>query len=318
MKHGNILKEIEEELRDWMRPFAHSVCVAKSFRNEGEQADAQQQQQQQADATVDPFAGLDLENLPDDAKAAITKARTEFANLQVTAKTKEAEAAAQTDLAKKHQSRADRFHTQLKQHNLDPEGQHQQTQVDPDEVEINSLAKEYEKQLGLTPDIAKQYAKMQHIAYKRGKADILKTVGDAVGPHIQSIGTMSVDRLLTNASNEDQYADALSNDAIAQGAREILNTIVANGGAVDKLVIDTAIKMSIGEQAMKGNMPQQQQHQQTTQPQTIRSRGLFDNPPMNRGDSSRNNGAPVAKNEDTANAAAKVVEHMRRGLPVKK
>lgn len=316
MKHGNILKEIEEELRDWMRPFAHSVCIAKSFKNEGEQVDAQQQQQQTTDTVVDPFAGIDLENQPDDVKAALIKAKTEFANLQVTAKTKEAEAAAATDLAKKHQSRADRFHTQLKQHNLDPDGT-QQTQVDPDDAEINALAKEYEKQMGLAPDLAKSYAKMQHIAYKRGKADILRTVGEAVGPHIQSIGNMSVDRLLNNAAQEEQYADALSNDLIAQGAREILNTIVANGGAVDKNVIHTSISMAVGEQAMKGNMPQhqQQQPQQTT---TIRTRGLFDNPPMNRGDASRNNGAPVAKNEDTAKAVAQVTEHMRRGLPKKK
>lgn len=140
----------------------------------------------------------------------------------------------------------------------------------------------------------------------------MKTVGDAVGPHIQTTQFQSVERLLTNAAGTEKYAAALSDPTIANGAREILNQIVTGGGPVNETAIDTAIKLAVGEAAMKGNNPQMQQQQQQ---QTRIGTSIFNIPPMVRGDGVRGDATPVAKNEDTAKASGAVFAAMRRGLP---
>lgn len=310
-KHGSIYTSVEEEVRAFMRPFAHSVTIAKSFTGEEKQVEDQQPE-------VDPFAGIDLENLSDDAKAAITKAKTEFANLQTKTKTAEANALAKDLESRKHQARADRFQTTLKSHNLDPDKQQHQQQQNPDATEIQELADEYVKEMGLTPEVALAHAKMHHISNKKNESRILKTVGEAVGPHIQAVGNMSVDRLLNAASQKEEYFDALGNDDIVTGARDILNSIVVQGGAVDATVVDTAIKLSVGEAMMKGKFtPNSNNNPVQPQKQQVRT-SLFNNPQMIRNDGNRGDGSPIAKNEETAKAASLVMVAMSRGLPKKK
>lgn len=322
-KSDILLTESEKkEALAFMRPFAHSVVIAKTFLNEGESTETQQQQQQQTETEVDPFAGVDLENLPADAKAAIEKAKLGFANLQKEATTKAAEAAAATELARKHQSRADKFGTVLKQHNLDPEGKSSTTQASPEEQEIQELAAEFVKDLGVEQAVAIAYAKMHVKAMGRSEKRVLAQVGAAVGPHIQTVGSMSVDRILEQAANSEEFNGALVHDLVYDKAREILATIVSNGGAVDENTTRTAIQMAYGEVSMSGKLNQQQQQPQpvTRQP-TINRNGGFMFPPMKQpgnGNNGRNGSAPVAANDDTAKAVQRVADAMKRGLPVKK
>jgi hypothetical protein len=209
----------EEEARAFMRPFAHSVTIARSFKGEEKVADdPQQQQQQKATEPEDPFANIDFDNLPDAVKESLTKARLEFANLQTKATTAEATAKANEELARKHQSRADKFGTVLKQHNLDPDVK--ATQVDPDAAELESLTQEFVKDLGLTPEVAKAHAKMHLISFKRGRESILKTVGEAVSPHLQTVGAMSVDRIIQSAEQSEEFNSVLSNADVNTKSRE--------------------------------------------------------------------------------------------------
>lgn len=313
LKNAIIYKELEEELRDWMQPFAGSVRVAKSFKNEGEQEEKQEQKIE----PEDPFAGVDLENVPDDVKARLTELKVKFANLQSDTTKAKTEKEAVELQSRQHQARADKFDTELRKHNLHPT----QQQVATGNPVEDRLTAKYVKELQIPEAQARIYAKMNAMAYEDGKADILKTVGEAVGPHIQAVGTMSVDRLLNTAAQSNEYGEVLQNEYISAGAKQILNTIVASGGAVDQTTIDTAIKMATGEALMSGkySMNGQQQQQQQQQPRTFGGNSTT-NPPMRGPSFARNtgNGAPIAKNDETGRAATAVADAMRIGLKGKK
>lgn len=321
-------QKVREEFDRWNRPFAPSVVYAKSLRAEdppasgagktasGTDDDPGQQQQQEED----PLAGIDLDNLPEDVREKLTKFKGNIASLQKTSadalkKTETLEKAARTN-----QSRADQYAALLRKHNLLEDPNQRQQQQDPEAQILQELTADFVKE-GLDPATAAAYAKMQVKAHARLRTGLLEEVGKAVGPTMGQVGAMQVDRMLTAATNDDRFYEPLSQPEVFEGAREILLTMVQQGQRVDQPTLETAIKIAIGEFAMKPNQTQQQQQQAPPQRQQFqqnrqvtggtRFSGFAGAAPNPRRETT---GAPIPANAETARAGAKVAEAMKRSL----
>lgn len=322
MKTDRLLTVEEIYLGDFVRPFADTVIIAKSFRGEGE-TEGQTQQTQQTQQTVadDPFKDVDLENLPDAAREAITKAKAGFASLQTEAQTNKQKAEANDALARQHQSRADRFHTELRKHNLDPDSQRQQQNAEIDEVLDELTQKFIEK--GLTPEVAKVQAMLHSEAVKIGEKRTLKKVSEGLGGTMQSVGVMQVDRILGQAAMTQEYGEILQDQNVAAKTKEVLNTLVVGGNQITEETFKVALHMAVGELQIAGKMNQSQnQQQQNQQTRNFGNGGIFNNPQMiNPNRTTGGDGAPIPKkgmNDDTQKAINGVVASMRQGLTLKK
>lgn len=320
MKRDMINETVEEYLGDFVCKVANSVIVAKSFRGEVPEG----QQQQQLDAPVDPFKDVDLDNLPDAAKAAIEKARSDIANLQTTAKTATQKAAETEVLARQHQSRADRYDTELRKRNLHPEQQQQQQRTEEDELLEELTAKFVSK--GLKPEDAKVHAIMHAEAVKLGEERTLKKVGQGLGGTIQSVGVLQIDRILEQATGTQDFGPSLQNPEVANKTREVLNTIVANGNSVDQETFKTALQIAVGELTMAGKLNPNNDMQQTQQRQTtgniFSGSAPFNNPQMVRQGTQFGNsgGAPLphkGTNPETDRAINQTVKALTQGLKKK-
>lgn len=316
-------QKVRDELDRWSRPFAPSVIVAKSFRAEGPAsapvASDPAQQQQQEVGPVDPFAGMDIDALPEDIRQTITKAQTQFASLQ----TKEAEASKGREKADKeariHQARADQFQSKLQHHGLfDDPARPKANAESPEAALEKELAADY-LGMGFDKPTAEAYAKLQAKTFQKLQGRILAEVGGAVGPTVSTVGMMQADRMLLNAANSEQFGEPLADSEIYNVARETLMTLAQSGQRIDQPMLETAIKMAVGEITMKGPNANKQQQTRFQPPQArsvtggTRFTGYSGAAPNPR----PSNGAPVAANAETAAAAAKITEHMRRGMAKK-
>lgn len=310
--NDSIYTELKEELRRWNRPFAGSVIVAKSFRGEGEEVKLEGQQQQQQ-AEVDPFEGIDWDNLPESTKTALTKAKTDFANLQKD-KTDLTKKATDLDNARRiDQGLKEKFRNKLLSHNIDPDAEPQK-KTDPRDQRLNTLTEKYIKR-GLPPEQAKTFAEMNLDAIDMGREEVLKEIGGGLAPHLQNLGNMSVERMLTHASRSEEFQDYLQNEDVYKAAHDTLTTIAFNGGAIDNETLTTCIRMAVGEAAMKGKLNPTQSTMQNQQTRTFGNGGNFSMPPMTTPSRRGGDGMPVPANDDTAKAVNKVVAAMKRGLP---
>lgn len=323
MKSDTILTVEEIYLGDFVRPYANTVTIAKSFRGEEGQQQQQQQSQQTEQVADDPFKDVDLDNLPDAAKAAIEKARSGFATLQTEITTAKKSAEANEVLARQHQSRADRYDTELRKHNLHPETQRSQSQPEDEvlqELEAAFIAK------GLAPDIAKVQAMLHSEAVKIGEKRTLKKVGEGLGGTMQSVGVMQVDRILGQAAMTQEYGEVLQNQDVSSKTREVLNTMVVGGNPITEDTFKVALQIAVGELTIAGKMNpnNQQQNQQQQQPRMFGNQGTFNNPQMvnfNQNGNRSSDGAPIPKkgmNEDTQKAVNAVAASLRMGLKPKK
>lgn len=312
-------QKVRDELDAWMRPFAPSVVIAKSFRGE-EPSGAPASAVNDPPEDGDLFAGIDMDNLPDEVRETLLKkVKPAIASLQTTNATLASEKEKSEKLARQHQARADQFHTRLQKHGLieDPNAPAVPQQNANDKLQAE-LATEFEAD-GMPKEQAVAFAKLMAKTFGKFKDRTLSEVGGALGPMAVNVGAMQVDRMLLNAANTEQFANVLAEPEVMNMARETLLTLVQNGNRVDQALLDTAIKMAVGEMTMKGTTEQPNSRPGPTNITRevrggTRFAGFSNAAPTPRSSVS---GAPVAKSPETASAALKVAEAMRRGLKPK-
>lgn len=306
-----------------MRPVATSVLIAKDFKNQDEPSGDNPggADPNNPTAPADPFAGIELDNLPEEVRAAVVAGRTQFATLQTNVAKATADAQRLEAERREFQSRADRNEALLRKHNLDPNGQQQQQQQSPAQVLEKELYDSYIAG-GVDENNAKAWAKMNSITGSVLRKGILTEVGSAVTPHMQNTASLMVDRLLDQACTDPNLGQHLDDQKTYDTVRQYLQTLAQNGNNVDQPTIDTTVKMVVGERLMKGDFQQQQQQQyEPQQRQQVRGGSRGGNgagfhghviPPNN------NQQGPQAANLETANAINQVTLAMRRGMKTTK
>jgi hypothetical protein len=294
----------------------------------------QQQQQQQPPTDEDPFKDLSLDNLDDNTKAIIEKAKLSHATLSKGLKETQEKVGKIENVARQYQSTADRAISKLREHNLLDDGRPAATRQTPEEQQEEALAAAYVKS-GMQEPVAKQLAKTMMVGFGVLRPNILNEVGTVFGPQIGKLNGLAADRYLDDASASPESQLALKFPGVRDGARQIIDTMIQNRQDISKSSVDVAVKMALGEAMMKGGngdvtnlltqmktgQPPQQQQQQQQQPSLLSAffgghLGGAGNAPVTFGNGGT--GAPVAKNEDTARAAGKLAEIMDRQIGKKK
>jgi hypothetical protein len=282
-------------------------------------------------APVDPFKDINTENMDDASKAAVEKARVEFANAQKTAAEAKAEAEKIKGVASKYQSAADQYRNRLAQHNLldDPQGRGggARTQT-PEQQQEEQLVQAY-MQKGMAEPAAKQLAATMMVGLGVLKPGILNEVGSFLGPQIGKLNGLAAQRYVDEFASSGESALALKIPGVREAAMAIVDTMMQNRQDVTRPGVDAAIKMAMGEVMMKGG-PELTKlltgngnghttpPPPTQQPTWLQSifggasggSGGFALPP----NAGRTNGAPTPVNEDTARAAANLAAAMDRQI----
>lgn len=310
-----------EEMRHFMRPFAGSVIVAKSFRNEGESGSGDPGSIGTGDPSVqpnDPWASIDLDTLPEAARAVVVAQRTEFANLQKSALDNKNAAEKAIQAARSHQSRADRLHATLQKHNLSPEGEGHVGTPNPDDAIYNEYFAYYKSE-GLDDTQAKTWAKKDTMAHKISAKHIKQDMGGVLVPHLQQVGQLSLDRVFSEAYTSPDLAQALAVPEVAQASYNELSELVAAGGQITSQVLNLSVLSAYGRHQL--NPKANQTHMQHNPPvpfaggsRVSMSPGFHSNPAAITGGPA---GKPTAANADTEAAAFATLANMRRGMNVK-
>lgn len=320
---------IASELARWNQTESPLVTASRSIRNEGSANPSSEPGEGDADPNAnDPLAGIELDSLPVEVRDQVVAARERFTLLQTTA----AQTAQQRDQAiqqaRQHQSRADSFHNRLKQHNLlEPSGNPAEPQVDPmKETVINKLMTEKK----MDRATAEQWADIMGVVMPAYVESTANQIARQITPLVHTVGNLQADRALTDFSNADTTG-MMQNPAIAEQVTSGVRAIVQQNGVVDTNIIKNLMYMAYGELSMTNPDALQQGQPQpsnpmlhhivqppaqvrvgrTTPPGAITPRPAF-------GGNHTPNGAPVAKDPETARAVAATLGYMLQGVNVKK
>jgi len=299
-----LTSEIKAELSAWMRSVSPMTAYLQSCRMEekGASAAAQASGKQPDDSPTDPYAGIDLDELPDNVRAAIQKSRGEFTTLQTQVKEAATKADKAEHFARNVQSRADKLERVVKTHNLPVDG-NPTAPSDPQAV----LEADFIKN-GLKPEAATVYAKMFVDSEKRVESRIL----GQLGPLAASVGDLRADSLLANAQGSKPQVFAIPE--VAKSVRENLSVLVQQGAAISDATIEHLTQMAYGAYAMNNPVKPAAPMQQVLPSfgNTMQS-GVLPNhtqPPAN--------GAPQATQAETVAIMNQIGVHLRHGLPPKK
>lgn len=326
------------ELNAWLREESSLVSFARSLRMEGESANPdvtgdnqqgqqQQQGQQSEDDLPDPYAGIDLDNLPDDIRSSIEAKQKEFAIKQTAVKQQLNEAKQVKQLAREHQSRADRFHSILTRHNLiDANGRpiaaNGESALPRNDEVINKLTAKFEKR-GMKTDVARAYADMFADMLPIVSELTSREVGEALQPVFNTVGNLAGDKVLVEAMSETNDPEGyLQVPEIQTEVRNSLNQLSKQGQTVTLDVIETLKQMGYGKYMMdkaKKGQPQvisipQQPRFNTRAPAGVG--GSFAQlPNLQRGGGSN---IPIPANEETDRAVQSTIAIMLNGTGIKK
>jgi hypothetical protein len=314
-----IYTESEKDSLDrFMRRESPLTKFYRSVRGEGQAASG-------TSAENDPFAGIAIDDLPDDLKEKLTKAKGSFATLQSEAKTAKEKADAADKLSKDHQARADRNFELLRKHNLvDSVGKPTVEGNNADDALTKALTDELVK-TGLTPEAAATYAKIQLATNKVLKPELFKEIGANLNPMAGAVGEMYAGKLLAEAmlpkNDPDNY---FTIPEIETNVKTNLDMLVKGGATINAETINNLKSMAFG-QYFSQLKPEQRtefmnrgQQQQSTQFGTggpnFGSTGNFAT--LQRQQSQQGQ-APAAANTETADAIRKTMDLMVKGTGVK-
>jgi hypothetical protein len=277
------------------------TAFAKSLKNEGASDSKPASQQTQP---TDPYEGIDLDELPDNVRAAISKARGEFTTLQTKATEAETKASKAEHFARQQQSEKDRLAKVVKNHNLPTDNNPPLQSNDRQAV----LAAQFEKD-GLKPEAALAYAKMFITSNEMLRNDILRDIT----PLAASVGNLQADTLL--ASVQVEKAQVFQIPEVKQMVTDNLAALVSQGSVISKETIEHLTQMAYGAYAMSNPtkpLPNQQPQQIPNFSQNMTSGNLPNNTQRNQ------SGTPTATQAETVSIMAALNGHLRHGLPPKK
>ena len=309
-------KESEKsELASWLREESPLVTFSRSLRCEGSTPGSSEDANKGGDKPVSLLEGIDLEELPDEVREALLERDKSFAILQADKTRLETEKQRVEELARNHQSRADRLHEVAKRHNLLEEPGRQQKQDDPHATLVQTYKERFIAD-GMKPEAAEAYAKMFAMSTQVTEQNLKQQLAGIVSPLIQTVGDLTADKLLAQASSGAHDPNGLFEiPEVAQEVNEHVANMVRTGSNVSLEIIQSLAKMAYGEYVLKNpDKPKAQSMKMATR-QTYPGAGNAPKPPQY----TRQQGeAPVAANSETAAAIAAVTGHFNRGLTPKK
>lgn len=309
--------------------------------NDQQQQQSQVQQppaegiQQQQQTPPDPFASIDVNNLDDGNRKAFELVKQEHERVSKLVKEKEESFNNLQSVASRYQSEAAHAQNILKQHNLLPGQQPQQSPKSEVEQFEERMFLKFKSE-NMPEQQARSFARLQALAFDDIQGEVLKKVGAVAGPLARQTQGLVAQNLLGTAMQDPMVRQVLSVPEVYQGATEIISNLVNNGSQVTDGMVQMAIDSAAGKALRVGKFGQQQppQQQQQTPPQQYVQYGqpnqqppmtpqqpfqLFGSPPGNGGFQAQpfqpaNNGQLVPKNQETADAIREATIAMDRSL----
>lgn len=312
-----IITESEKDsLSRFMRRFSPLNEYARSVRNDAS-SDV-------VAAENDPFAGIAVDDLPDDLKASITKAKDAFATLQTTSKATKELADKNDKLAKDHQARADRNFELLRKHNLIKSDGTASVSGGDDgsDAMLKQIANALQQELNLAPDAALAHAKIQLAANKIIKPEMFKEIGTSLNPTFGAVSEMYAGKLLAEAMLPKNDPDGYFNvPEIETIVKTNLDMLVKGGATINIETIDNLKSMAFGQYYQKLKPEQRTEFMNRGKSSQFSSGApAFGSPGfagLQRMQQQQNGSAPRAANQETSEAMDKTMALMLRGTNIK-
>lgn len=313
-----MIKTIEKELRDWLHPVSPLTAYAKTLRCETSASDdAASAKGKVVGEDDDPFADLDLDELPADVRKSIEAAKKGLGVAKTAATEAETRRKKAEDFARTQQSEASRAKHLLKHHNISLDGtqQQQQTGTDPLEARIERIMRDHKLERGP----AEQYAKMLAADAEQTKHEIMQQFGPLVGVvgDLQASGHVATARI--------EHSKYFAVPEISKMVEDNVAAMVKGGHPVSKESVDHLVKMAVGEIAITNpdllgkTKTSTTEHQQVPQTQQIPRFGQTISTgahvPQQK---DTDNNAPRATQPETAAIMTRINEQFRVGMPAKK
>lgn len=193
----------------------------------------QAQQTQQSTPPPDPFANVDLDLLDDNAKQAITQARTSLQRLQSEAQT-----------ASQHQSRADQLQAQIQQYEQQIQSLQQpgQTGTQPQAQTDEQKLAAYYQQNGLQKADAERVAKLNAGAFNIISEGIQAKMGTALSPVLGRVVQNTAQEAFLSVQQNDPMG-MLQIPEVAQATYDQAQAMAGQGQMVDPRVISGIAKI---------------------------------------------------------------------------
>jgi hypothetical protein len=178
--------------------------------NQGNSGNAQGGSQQadpsKQNVAPDLFAGIDMDELPDDVRSKLEAAKTVVSQTFTEKQQLEQRRTEAENFARQQQSRADRATSVLQRHNLTVDGSSNQNRPQTQEETIAAnLVKD-----GLKPEIAAGYAKMLAQSNDINRQEILGNMQ----PLAATVAELQANQLLSSAKS--QYAQIFAVEPVAK------------------------------------------------------------------------------------------------------
>lgn len=297
------------ELRDWHREVSPLTAYAQTLRNEGESGASQNpdasKQADDAQKIVDHFEGVDLDELPENARKAINSAKEYLNTTQKTLATTEERRVKAESFARTKQAEADKFRGIIQKHNLPADGTTPNLSSDKHTARVDRFVKQH----GLKPEAAEIYAKL----FESEAEEIKKGIIGELGPLAGAVGGIQANQLLSQAMSA--HSELFAIKEIAESVSNNVNAMVNEGNAVNAGTIEHLLEMAVGSYHMK-NPGKGIEKKDDTVPNFSGmgvSTGGFHN-----STAPADSKTPRVTQPETASIVNAITAHMKQGLPTKK
>lgn len=313
-----------QELENWSLKESPLVSFSRSLRMEapasGTSEDGKGTETDPAKiATLqNPLADIDLDDLPDDVREKIEAANKTLADATKNLNDTKVQAVKAEELARNHQSRADRNFELLRKHNM-VDGQGNPTVsgslADPEQ---DAMEKELTASFiteGMDAKQAASLAKIQARSFTVMGKNLMQQMGKRFSPVVESVSDMHATRLLENAVASDA-SGIFDIPEVDKSVRETLQLMVSNGATIIPETIENIRDMAYGKFLRGGGKQVEPSIKPMTRMNTrgvAGSGGQFAILPSTRG----NDGKPAAANAETQAAMDATVQVLTKGLPKK-
>lgn len=307
-------QEIRKELDAWMRPASSLVTFAKSLRMEGPGGSSvtnpSQQSQEEAQKVVDHFEGIELDELPENVRTAITNAKATLTQSATAVQTAEQRRAQAEQFARGKQSEADKLRGVLQHHNLadKPVPQGGGNGATDRDARIAGRQTRLEAK-GLKPEAAKVYAEMLEDEAATQREELLREFAPLAG----AVGGVQASQVL--AAAESEHAQIFAIPEIAKQVRETVGVMSQNGTAVTPQAVKHVIEMAYGNFALNNPTKLAALNKAAGEVPRFSGGGGMSGGGHVNNPTGKNDGAPVATQPETATIMANIVGHMKKDLP---
>lgn len=255
---------------------------------------------------VDHFEGIDLDELPDNVRGAVQKARESITTLSTSASTSERQRAQAEIFARQQQSKADKLAAVVSKHNLDPDASSKPN------LAGDKHAERVARIMGTVPGISKELAETQARMLGAEADELRKEILSQVGAVAQNVNHVNAAQVLS--AKEIEKAEFFAIPEVGKLVRDNVAVLVGQGQEVSSQAVDHLISLAVGQHLINGGkMPEKQTEQiPNFTSNNLRGGGHVRLP------SNSNDRTPPTSDPQTTSIMSAINVHMRQGIPEKK